>query len=175
MTKLMNALGFQAGWWACVGGVRHNLEAEAIIFCLILIGIHLRVSKFPLQDIKLGIFALLIGVLVDSSLQHFSIIRFYGWALGPLSPFWDWTLWVMFALTLNASLDFLKNQSHITTPILGLVFGPLTYFAGAQLGAAALNDSPVKIFSLAAVWMIALPLLVMAAEQVSHTSKDNTC
>ena len=175
MTKLINALGFQTGWWACITGVGHGLETGAIVFCLILISLHLHFSDSPMEEVKLGAFALLIGILVDSSLQYFSIISFYGWALGPFNPFWDWTLWVMFALTLNASLDFLKNQSHITTPILGLVFGPLTYFAGAQLGAAALNDSPVKIFSLAAVWMIALPLLAMAAEQVSHTSKDNTC
>jgi len=126
-----------------------------------------------MEEVKLGAFALLIGILVDSSLQYFSIISFYGWALGPFNPFWDWTLWVMFALTLNSSLEFLKKQSLITSAILGMVFGPLTYFGGAKMGVAFLNASPVHIFSLVVVWMLAMPLLVIATKQVSHTPKDN--
>ena len=121
----------------------------------------------------MGVVAMLLGILLDSGLQYFSVIGFYGWALGPLSPFWLWTLWVMFALTLNSSLDFLKNQSLITHAFLGLVFGPVTYYAGAQMGAADLEASFSHVFSLAVVWMLAMPFMVLTAQQLSLTPKDN--
>jgi hypothetical protein len=174
MTKLLNALGFQAGWWACIASVARGLEVEAIVFCLFLIGIHLRFSKSPQLEAKIGLVALLLGILLDSGLQYFSIIDFYGWALGPLSPFWIWTLWVMFALTLNSSLAFLKKQSLIISACLGLVFGPMTYFAGAKLGAADLDASISHLLSLGVAWMLAMPLMVFITQQLSLTAKDNT-
>ena len=174
MNKLMNALGFQAGWWACIAGIGHGFEIEAILFCSILISIHLYISESPIQEIKLGVFAVLIGIVVDSSLQHLSVVSFYGLALRPLSPFWLWMLWVMFSLTLNSSLAFLKEQSFIASAAIGSVFGPLTYYAGAKLGAASLDVSPEHIVFLAVAWMLAMPLLLMAAKHTSHISKDDT-
>ena len=173
MNKFINAVGFQAGWWACIASVGRGLEIEALVFCVLLISAHLHFSGSPLQELKLGAIALLIGVVLDSLLQSFSVIAFYGWALGPLSPFWLWALWVLFGLTLNSSLAFLKTQSPLITATLGLFFGPITYYAGAKLGAAGLNASPFHILSLALVWMLAMPLLVTAAKQTSHSPKDN--
>lgn len=169
MHKLINALGFQVGWWACIAGVGLGLEIQAIAFCAVLVCAHLSISKSPLQEIRLAGVALLMGILVDSLLQCLSVIDFYGWALGPLSPFWLWMLWALFAMTLNGSLAFLKNQSHLTCAILGMVFGPLTYFAGARLGAASLEATPVHMFALASAWMLAMPWLVIAAKRTSHT------
>jgi hypothetical protein len=174
MMKLLNALGFQAGWWACITSVARGLEVEAIVFCLCLIGVHLRFSKSTRLEVKIGLVALLLGILLDSGLQYFSVIDFYGWALGPLSPFWIWTLWVMFALTLNSSLAFLKKQSLIISACLGLIFGPMTYYAGAELGAADLDASISHFLSLGVAWMLAMPLMVFIAQQLSLTAKDNT-
>lgn len=173
MEKLINAVGFQAGWWACIAGIGRGWETEAIAFCAMLVCLHLYFSTARSSDLKLAFIALLVGISADSLLQYTSVIDFYGWALGPLSPFWLWMLWVLFALTLNSSLAFLKNQSRITVAILGLIFGPLTYYAGAKMGAAALDATPLPIFSLAIVWMLAMPLLVMAAEGTSHPPEDN--
>lgn len=173
MNKFINAVGFQAGWWACIAGVGRGLEIEALVFCVLLIGAHLHFSRSPRQELKLGAIALLIGVVLDSLLQSFSVIAFYGWALGPLSPFWLWALWVLFGLTLNSSLAFLRAQPLFIAAMLGLFFGPITYYAGAKLGAAGLNASPFHILSLALVWMLAMPLLVTAAKQTSHSPKDN--
>lgn len=174
MMKLLNALGFQAGWWACIAGVGRGLEVEALVFCLGLMSLHVYFSKYPLLEVKIGLVALLLGILVDSGLQYFSVMVFYGWALGPLSPFWLWTLWVMFALTLNSSLAFLKNQSLILSACLGLIFGPMTYYAGAKLGAADLDGSISHIVGLGVAWMLAMPFMVFSAQQLSLTSKDRT-
>lgn len=172
MNKLINTIGFQLGWWLLIVGVSQGFEVAAIVLCGIWAGIQLRLSKRPSQELKLCAFALIIGVALDTSMQHLSVIDFYGWSLRGLSPFWLWMLWIMFALTLNASLDFLKNQPLALSAALGLVFGPLTYYAGASLGVADFKASPAGIFILALSWMIAMPSMVMAAKHTSRTPED---
>lgn len=173
MNKLINAVGFQAGWWACVAGVGLGLEVEAMLFCCVLVLAHWRWSSSALQEMKLGGVALLVGVLVDSMLQYVDVIDFYGWALGALSPFWLWTLWLLFACTLNGSLAFLKQMPRMMSACVGLVFGPLTYYAGAQLGAASLHVSLLHMACLGLAWMLALPLLLVLAQRIAQTSEEN--
>ena len=173
MNKVINALGFQAGWWACVAGAGHGLEVESVVFCAVLVCAHLYACPSPQQELKLAGLAVLLGIAVDSTLQHLGVIDFYGWAVGPLSPFWLWALWGIFALTLNSSLGFLQQQPLTLSAVLGLAFGPVTYYAGAQLGAAALTPSPTHLTALALAWMFTLPLLVIAARRSPSNNEDN--
>ena len=172
LSVVINALGFQAAWWACIVGAGHGFDREAIVFCVILAVLHLRISKHRWPECQLGLFAVLLGVVVDSLLQALSVIRFAGAALEPLSPFWLWTLWGMFALTLNASLAFLKGQPLIVSAALGLLFGPATYYAGTNLGAAELDVTPVRMLALGTAWAIAMPLLVVIAQRTNSITKD---
>jgi len=174
MRLLFNALGFQTAWWACIAGVGHGLEIPAIAYCLVLAGLHLAFATKPWSETKLAAIALVTGLLVDTLLQTASVIDFYGWALGSLSPFWLWLLWVMFAMTLNASLSFLQTQPLWLSAAAGLVFGPLTYYAGAQLGAASFDGSVIHVGALALTWMIALPFLVYMAKQLFNPPKGLT-
>lgn len=174
MHRFINALGFQLGWFACIASVKFNQEFAALLFCGILVGVHFYFSNAPLKEFKLSLLALALGIAIDSSLQYLTVIHFYGWALGPLSPFWLWMIWVMFALTLNSSLSFLQNKHLFLSAVAGLIFGPLSYIAGTKLGAAALESAVLPIATLAIVWMITLPLLVFISKtlltqiEVSH-------
>ena len=167
MYRFINAIGFQIGWFACIASVRYDQEFPAIFFCGLLVGLHFFFSKAPRLDFKLTLIALVLGIVVDSSLQYFSVIRFYGWALGPLSPFWLWMVWVMFALTLNYSLAFLLNKHLLLSAIAGLLFGPLSYIAGAKLGAASFDNSLAHLAVLGMVWMLTLPALVFISKNSS--------
>ena len=167
MNRIINAIGFQIGWFACIASVRYDQEFPAIFFCGLLVGLHFFFSKAPRLDFKLTLIALVLGIVVDSSLQYFSVIRFYGWALGPLSPFWLWMVWVMFALTLNYSLAFLLNKHLLLSAIAGLLFGPLSYIAGAKLGAASFDNSLAHLAVLGMVWMLTLPALVFISKNSS--------
>jgi hypothetical protein len=167
MNRFLNALGFQMGWWACVAGVGLGLEIPALLFCSVLIGIHLFFSSLRSTEIKVALIACLAGVVIDSALQYASVINFYGWALSPLSPFWLWMLWVLFALTLNASLAFLKQAPLILSAMAGLVFGPLTYIAGAKLGAAFFDNTLTHVAILGLTWMLAMPALVKMAQIIT--------
>ena len=167
MNRFLNALGFQMGWWACVAGVGLGLEIPALAFCSVLVGVHLFFSAYRWVDIKLALIACLAGVVIDTALQYATVIQFDGWALAPLSPFWLWMLWVLFALTLNTSLAFLKQAPLILSALAGLVFGPLTYIAGAKLGAASFDNSLPHIAILGVTWMLAMPALVRMAQIIS--------
>jgi hypothetical protein len=167
MRLFINALGFQAAWWACIAGVGQGLEIAALIFCFVLAGLHLCFASQPRQEIRLAALALALGVLTDTLLQMLDVISFYGWTLGPLSPFWLWMLWVMFALTLNTSLAFLKTQPLWISALAGLVFGPITYYAGAKLGAAAFDGSFYHFGALALAWALAMPALIYLAKTPS--------
>jgi hypothetical protein len=171
MHVIVNALGFQAGWWACVLGVVHGYETAALVFCGLLVLAHLSWVAHARQEIQLAGMALLLGIALDTLLQFFAVIHFEGRAWGTLSPFWLWMLWILFALTLNSSLAFLKRLSLLVAAAAGLVFGPLSYLAGAALGAASLHRSFFELSILALAWMLALPVLVWMAQKISTDTK----
>jgi hypothetical protein len=172
MNRFLNALGYQIGWWACVAGVGIGLEIPALMVGVGLIVAMVYVAANPWLEIKLAAAACLLGVVLDSSLQYFSVISFYGWSLLDLSPFWLWLLWIMFALTLNSSLSFLQKLPLSLSAAAGFLFGPLTYYAGAKLGAASFESSISHLALLAVVWMIAMPGLVWLAQSLVDTSSS---
>ena len=168
MNRLINALGFQVGWWACVASVGLGLEIPALLFCTALVCAHLTLSDKRTTEIRLAAIVWLLGVVMDSLLQYFSVIHFYGWAFGPLSPFWLWMLWVLFGMTLNTSLDFLQHKSLALAAVAGLILGPLTYLAGAKLGAAAFDGTLTHTTMLALSWLLVMPATVYLAKLISN-------
>ena len=171
MRLFLNAFGFQTAWWACIAGVGHGLEIPALVYGLVLAGLHVAFAPKPWQEIQLAAIALALGLVIDTVLQATSVIHFYGWSLAFLSPFWLWLLWVLFAMTLNTSLAFLQTKPLWLSASVGLVFGPLTYYAGAQLGAASFESSLTRTGALALAWMVALPFLVYMAQQLFKPHK----
>ena len=166
MRLFLNAFGFQTAWWACIAGVGHGLEIPALVYGLVLAGLHVAFAPSPWQEVQLAAIALALGIAIDTVLQATSVIQFYGWSLAFLSPFWLWLLWALFAMTLNTSLAFLQTKPLWLSAWAGLVFGPLTYYAGAQLGAASFEHSLPHISALALAWMVTLPFLVYMAQQL---------
>lgn len=169
MQALISFLKFQIGWWACIWGAGHGYEITAILFCSALGLHHIFTSKHRMVEVKLCAFAVIVGILVDSLLQSGSVITFYGWYLAPLSPFWLWVLWGIFATTLNTSLWFLQTNRVWISGLLGAVLGPLTYIAGVQCGAAGMLLSVNNFVVLSLTWLVVLPLLVIVARYLNST------
>jgi hypothetical protein len=165
MYRLINAIGFQVAWWACVAGVAHGFEIPALIFGACLAAAHLVYTDHTRQDMRLAAWALGLGIAIDSLLQYFSVMQFHGLSLWGLSPFWLWMLWVLFALTLNTSLAFFKTKPLALSALAGFVFGPITYYAGAALGAASWEGASFPFLTLALAWMVALPSLIFLARK----------
>lgn len=171
MNLLTNALGFQLAWWALVASVDHGLEAAAIALCLLLAAIHLYTNPRPALELRMAAVSCGLGIVLDTVLQIAGVITLRGWALGPLSPLWLWTLWALFGLTLNASMAFLQSRHWGLSVLLGGVFGPLSYLAGGKLGAAIFSPSMQNLAALSLAWMIAMPLLVVLARRWQQTQE----
>jgi Protein of unknown function (DUF2878) len=167
MHSILNAIGFQSAWWACVLAAGRGLDRFALAYGAVLALLHLYWSDQRPQELRLACWVMFMGIGVDTLLQAFGVIHFQGWALGPLSPLWLWMLWLLFGMTLNASLAFLKNKPLILSAALGAMLGPVNYIAGAQAGAASLAITPAHVTVLSLCWLLALPTMVWAAQKLS--------
>jgi hypothetical protein len=168
MDKLFNALWFQFAWFICASSVQYKLEFEALSCCALFIFVHIMRCAQKRRELSICAAVLTVGILFDSALQSLGVIDFYGWHLSTLSPFWDWMIWLMFALTLESSLAFIKQMNWIAQAFTGLVFSPLSYVSGSKLGAAYFELSPGHVLFLGLSWMVLLPFIFWILERIKR-------
>jgi hypothetical protein len=163
-SKLINFLLFQFGWFTAILGAAYGRTSEAIIVSVVIILIHLKVIQNYMQDIKLFIYAAIIGFLFDGLIQYNSLILYNnpGWPY-PLTPLWIIILWIMFAMTLNHSLSWLKGRMALAA-LFGSIGGPLAYIAGEKLGAITITETQA-LFVLSLGWAVFTPLLVYLSQK----------
>jgi hypothetical protein len=158
---ILNLIGFQIGWFACVlGAARGWPWLGPILVTVVLLG---QVLPRPGRGRSLGLLvaAGLVGYAADSALVLAGVIRFSaGEAFGWPSPLWMVALWVNFAGTLNGCLTWLRGR-YLLAALLGLAGGPFAYYAGARLGAVALG-APIggSLAGIAVEWAVAMPFLL---------------
>ena len=76
-----------------------------------------------------------------------------------LAPAWIVALWAAFAATLPALRALLGTQPIAKAALLGGALGPVSYWAGARIG--ALNVAgPSGYAAIALLWALALPALI---------------
>jgi hypothetical protein len=168
MYKIFNALLFQIAWFVCTCSVQYDLEMPALGCCTFLIFVYFMICENKIQEFILVSAVLILGVCVDSILQQLQIIDFFGWHIASLSPFWDWMIWVMFALTLESSLAFLKKINWMGQALTGLIFSPVSYIAGSKLGAAQFEPSLNHIASIGLTWMLVLPCIFLLLKWINR-------
>lgn len=164
---LLNLLGFQVGWFACVLGAANGYPwIGPVIVTAIALPQAWRV------DGRLGRLATLagaaaLGYVADSALVLAGLIAFpVDAALGQPSTLWMVAMWVNFAATLHGSLAWLASR-YVLAAVLGLVGGPAAYLGGQSLGAIVFTapDSWV-LTSLAVEWALTTPFLVYLAHRL---------
>ncbi|MFP5504861.1 MAG: DUF2878 domain-containing protein [Gammaproteobacteria bacterium] len=166
MSPVTNFVAFQAGWLACVLGGAHGAWMLGAAIAVAIVAWHLAHAPRPLLELGLiGAIAPL-GYLWDSLLvaggwfvyPHGSLVA--GWA-----PAWILAMWLLFPITLNASLRWLKQRAWLAAAF-GVVGGPLAYYAGVRLGAVSLPD-PASALALQAVgWAVLMPAFVLLARRL---------
>lgn len=134
--QLLNALGFEAGWLACVlGGSWVALGAGTL-----LIGWHLWRLAYPGEWRLLGGLALT-GLVIDGGLALAGGFTFNETAqpvldAGPL-PLWLWMLWPLFATLVRHSLGWLWRFPRLAM-LCGGLGGALSYYGGSVLAGVTL-------------------------------------
>jgi hypothetical protein len=142
---IFNFLLFQTGWFICI--LLDTWIALASTFAIL--AIHFRVMGCKV-DILLIAASLPTGFVIDSTLQASGIIDYKASEI--FQPIWLTCLWALFSITLNHSLKWVVD-SFPAALIGGAIFGPLSYSAGAALGAATLPENTLLSFLvLSATW-----------------------
>ena len=163
MKMLVNFILFQFGWFTCVISAGNNLEALAIISLVVIIIIHLSLDKQRWHSELLFISITgFIGLTIDSLLISLNVfaanseVTFHG-----IAPPWLVGMWMLFGMTINHSMSWLKNKLLLAS-FLGGVFAPLAYWAGVRLSAlentVEYNDY-LAFLIIGMCWFFVMPTL----------------
>jgi len=159
---LLNAVLFQAGWWACVLAAANHRAALALLALAGVVAIQVLLYPAPARMLRLALLCLGLGAVIESAFVALRVTAFpHDQILLGLAPAWMAGMWALLATSLDASLRWLQQRALLGSAF-GAAAGPLSYAAGARLGALAL-PGPRSPWVIAAVWAVAFPLLLRLA------------
>lgn len=161
MGRLMNFAMFYLGWFACVMGAGHGQLWLGPLVVAALVLIHLFLIAAPVQEAKLIALIGIFGFAVDTLQASAGLYAFARTSAAPwLCPLWMVALWMIFATTLNASMSWLAGRYRLAA-VLGALCGPVSYVAGARLGAIELSaPASASLVGIAIVWACVMPSLL---------------
>lgn len=169
MAKVVNFVLFQLGWFACVLGAAWGYPWAGPVFALVFVVVHLLLAARPGTELRMIGAVALLGCLIDSGQTLVGALVFPTTEGGPrvgVLPLWMVALWVMFAGTMNCSLQWMQRR-FLLALVLGAVSGPLCFLAGQRLG--ALQFDPDLWFSLVSIglcWGLLLPVVFWLARWI---------
>ena len=161
MGRLLNFAMFYLGWFACVTGAGHGQLWLGPSVGAVLVLIHLLRTAAPVQEAKLILLIGIFGFVVDTLQASAGLYAFARTSAAPwLCPPWMVALWMIFATTLNASMSWLAGRYRLAA-VLGALCGPVSYVAGARLGAIELPaHAGLSLTAIAIVWAGVMPSLL---------------
>lgn len=166
---VVNALAFQAIWFAFVAGAAHGWWWIGFALLVPFAAWQLARSAWPRADVALVLTAAALGFAIDTSFAMSGLLDY----ASPLpwrgvAPAWIVGLWVGFALTLNHSLAFLKPRLVVAT-LLGAVSGPFAYWIADRAWHAIAIPAPKlpAFVALAVAWGALTPFLLWLATKLA--------
>lgn len=172
LINISNLAAFQIGWFACVLGAARDLEWLGPLVVAGLLPLQLCFVQSPARYLRFCTGVGLLGLAIDTALGAGGIFVFHGTPYPPwMCPPWLVALWIMFASTLPLSLSWLTGRPWLAA-LFGSLGGPVSYYAGASLGALELSGQPRgSLLILAAVWGILLPALLHLKDRMGLTPR----
>lgn len=160
LTKLLNIVLYQVGWFCCVFGGAWGYPVAGALLALLLVSVHLLLASSRKAEALLMLCACFLGVIIDSTQQAFGLFSFRAEPEWPLwLPLWVFVIWAQFATLFHYALYWLKGR-YLLAGFFGLIGGPLAYWAGIRIGAASFGENPLlTIIVLGLVWAIVTPTL----------------
>lgn len=169
-----NAVLFQCAWFAAVLGAAHHRPLLGTACVAAVIAWHLAVSARPAQEARLVALLCLIGFAVESAIVWQGHVAYpSGQPIVSLAPYWIVALWALLAIALNVTMRWLHGRLLLAA-VLGAVLGPLSFSSGARLGGAQLLHPTEALVTLALVWAVLMPVLVMLATRFDGVAVPET-
>ena len=163
---LINIVLFQIGWLSCVLGASEGKPFLGPICVLIIVLLHLALAQSRINELKMITQVTVIGAMWESLMITTGLLTYLnGMIFEYFPPYWIIAMWFLFATTLNVSLRWLHHRMGLAS-VMGLIFGPTTYYAGAKLGGVSFTDPTVSIIVVAISWAILLPIIVFFARRL---------
>ncbi len=163
---LVNFAVFQIAWLLSVIGGAQQMPWIGPIVALLALALHLRAARKPFEEVLLVLSCALIGAGFDSILVAAGWVTYKAGVFSNyLAPYWIITMWMLFAMTLNVSMRWLRAKPRLAA-LLGFYGGPASYIAGQALGGIVLVNQVAALAALAIGWAIMMPMLMLLAENL---------
>jgi len=132
-----------------------------VAFVLLLITAHMTRASQPFQELKLIAAVALIGAVWESVLVAIRLLSYpSGVLVQDVAPYWLVALWALFAAQFNTTYTWLKSRLAVAA-LLGAIAGPVSFHAGAALGAVKFERPWPAAAALALGWACLLPLIAV--------------
>jgi hypothetical protein len=167
----LSLAGYQLVWFAAVIGASRGAAWPGIAGMLIYAACQLGVARHYKADLSLMAMAIMMGMLLDSSLIHAGLANFAApWPSTAMAPAWILALWGAFFLTFTQSLAYLQTRIWLAA-LLGAAGGPLAYLGAARGWHVVTFASPSwrSFLCLGIGWGLATPALACFARRRSAT------
>jgi len=124
----------------------------------VLLALQVRAAPDPPAFARWIVLVGVVGAFVDTGLGLAGLFTFRPDLLPAwVCPPWLFFLWMIFGSVLPNALAWLADSPRLAAG-LGAAGGPLSYYAGAELGALRLSDPPeLSLLVLACVWGLLMP------------------
>jgi hypothetical protein len=163
---LPNFFLYQLTWFACVMGAAGGQPWIGVGVALLVIGLHLGLAHAAATELKIILLTGLIGALWETLLVSQGWVRYSGGSWTGFAPWWIIALWLTFATTFNVSLRWLQGR-HGLSALLGLIGGPLAWYAGMRMGALELLDPAHDLLAIGLGWAVLMPSLLRLAARLT--------
>jgi hypothetical protein len=155
----------QAGWFACVLSAAKGVPWLGTLAVLALVVLHLLRTSRPIAELKLLAFVAVTGGVWESALVLAGLLAYSSGNIIPgMAPYWMPALWVLFAAQFNTTYRWLKSRLWLA-PIVGAIAGPLSFRAGAELGALHFVKPVPAAVALAVGWAVLLTLITVMSRR----------
>ncbi len=162
MNPVANVILYQVIWFFCI-----RLGNLGALLSLPVLAAHLFFTDRRKADLRVMGSLLGAGLVIDGALTLAGFFTFYTTAF-PI-PFWLMIIWVGLATLVHHSLSWLKGRL-VLCAVFGAFGGPLAYWAGVRMGAAAFNWGLLpSLFLLAVIWTVLWPLVMSLAAKDMNT------
>lgn len=153
MFVVINALLFQATWFACVIGGANGQWHWGVVGIIALLGFSFWRNSLP-RDVALLSILAVIGFCLDSMWAATGLLDFgeqTNYLAGiALAPIWITMLWMGVGLTTRHSLKFLADRPALGALLAGGAAVP-SYLGGQRLGAVAIPEL-INLGLIALAW-----------------------
>jgi hypothetical protein len=162
-SAVINYFGFSIVWICCASTPSLEMPLLAPITTLIFLFFHFSIIAYKrYQELQLIIFAIFLGIIVDSGLAIFNIVQYNGAINQNLAPIWILCLWAGFASQVNYAMRYLRGK-YLLISFYGLL-APLAYIAGEKINAVSIGTENINYAIIAITWSISFILLFRVSQ-----------